>query len=268
MSQADVKFAGSIPALYEQTLVPLIFAPYADDTAARIAALAPKRILETAAGTGALTRALVRALPAASLTATDLNPAMIAEAQRRLPDGPRLAWRQADALALPFADASFDCVACQFGVMFFPDRVKGMAEARRLLAPGGSYVFAVWDSLATNPVVAEIDAALRSHYPVNPPDFIGRIPHGYHDPVRIEADVRRAGFAEVEIETITHVARAPSAQAAAEAWCQGTPIRSEIEARGGPLAAVTARVAEALARNHGPGPVESPIQAIIVTARG
>ncbi|MFO1173979.1 MAG: methyltransferase domain-containing protein [Paracoccaceae bacterium] len=268
MSNDDIKFAGSIPAFYEQALVPLIFTPYAEDTAARIAARAPRRILETAAGTGILTRALARRLPEASLTATDLNPAMLEVARGLLPEGQRLVWQAADAMSLPLADGSFDCVACQFGVMFFPDRVKGMAEARRLLAPAGAFVFAVWDSLATNPIVAEIDAALRSQYPADPPDFIGRIPHGYHDPARIEADVRAAGFSKVRIETITHVARVPSARAAAVAWCQGTPMRSEIEARGGPLDAVTDRVAEALERNRGTGPVESAIQALIVTAEG
>ena len=150
MVGSDKVFAGSVPELYERFLVPLIFQPYARELAARAAALAPRRVLETAAGTGVLTRALAAQLPADThIVATDLNPPMLAEAERRLAD-PRVAWRQADALALPFDDAGFDVVACQFGVMFFPDKARAFAEARRVLRPGGLFVFNVWDAIATN----------------------------------------------------------------------------------------------------------------------
>ena len=155
-----------------------------------------------------------------------------------------------------------------------PDLTSGLRvpPGERFIFAGGQAdgftAFATNEGPTTITIVAEIDAALRSQYPADPPDFIGRIPHGYHDPARIEADVRAAGFSKVRIETITHVARVPSARAAAVAWCQGTPMRSEIEARGGPLDAVTDRVAEALERNRGTGPVESAIQALIVTAEG
>src|SRR5690349_2607472 len=121
-SKPDTVFAGSIPELYETQLVPLIFEPYAADLARRVAALHPSRVLETAAGTGVVTRAMARLLPAhAELIATDLNQPML---DRAAAVGTERAvrWLQADAMRLPFDDASFDVVVCQFGVMFFPDK--------------------------------------------------------------------------------------------------------------------------------------------------
>src|SRR5690242_6913191 len=145
--QSDRVFAGSIPALYERYLGPLIFEPYADDLAERVASGAPNRVLETACGTGIVTRALARRLPAAAeLVASDLNQPMLDFAAGQLKDR-RVTWRQADALALPFPDRSFDAVACQFGAMFFPDRVAGYREASRVLRPGGRFVFSVWDRI-------------------------------------------------------------------------------------------------------------------------
>src|SRR5262245_29869689 len=169
MDSTDKAFTGSIAQLYERLLVPLIFAPYARDLAARIAQVRSRRILETAAGTGVLTRALAAQLPAdGAITATDLNEPMLAQAKAVLPD-PRVAWRQADALALPFEDSSFDVAACQFGVMFFPDRVKGHAEARRVLAPGGRLFFNVWDRIEDNEFADTITQALAEVFPNDPP---------------------------------------------------------------------------------------------------
>src|SRR5215469_14013615 len=122
MAETDRVFTGSVPALYDRYLGPLIFAPYAADLARRVGAAAPSRILETACGTGIVTRAIAAALSdAAELVATDLNQPMLDHAAAQ-PGAARAVWRQADALALPFDDASFDIVVCQFGAMFFPDR--------------------------------------------------------------------------------------------------------------------------------------------------
>jgi ubiquinone/menaquinone biosynthesis C-methylase UbiE len=144
----DKNFSGAIPELYEAYLVPLIFEPYAADLATRLAARSPSRVLEVAAGTGVVTRALTRTLPAStSIVATDLNQAMLDRA-RAVGTAYPVEWRTADALALPFPDRSFDAVVCQFGVMFFPDKPRAYAEARRVLRPGGAFVFNVWDSLA------------------------------------------------------------------------------------------------------------------------
>jgi SAM-dependent methyltransferase len=140
MSATDVAFAGSIPALYDRYMGPLLFEPYARDIAARAAALGPQHILETAAGTGIVTEALARALPQADIVATDLNQAMLDVAAERV-RAANVRFQQADAQALPFADGEFDLVLSQFGVMFFPDRVGAYREVRRVLKPGGRVLF-------------------------------------------------------------------------------------------------------------------------------
>ena len=146
MVASDKLFAGSIPDTYDRYLVPLIFESYANDLAGRLVKANLKDMLETAAGTGVLTRAMASRLPeSAHIVATDLNQPMLDYAKARQSDKGRVEWKQADALALPFKDQSFDAVACQFGVMFFPDRIKGYKEARRVLRSGGHFFFSVWD---------------------------------------------------------------------------------------------------------------------------
>lgn len=259
MSGGDTVFAGSIPAFYDHYLGPLLFAPYAADLAARAAALGPKRILETAAGTGIVTAALAAALPEAEITATDLNQAMLDVAANALAG---IDFRQADAQALPFADAAFDLVVSQFGAMFFPDRIAAYAEARRVLRPGGAFLFNAWDRLERNPVTAAVGDALAAHFPDDPPNFYARIPFGYHDPARIEADLRAAGFTGIAIETVALSSRV-DARAAATGLCQGTPLRAEIEARGD-LAEATAAAMAALAPFDGQ---DAPMSALVATAR-
>jgi ubiquinone/menaquinone biosynthesis C-methylase UbiE len=267
MDSTDKAFTGSIAQIYERLLVPLIFVPYARDLAARIARARPRKLLETAAGTGIVTRELAARLPAdIGIIATDLNEPMLAQAKAALPD-PRVEWRQADALALPFDDASFDIVACQFGVMFFPDRVKGHAEARRVLTPGGRLFFNVWDRIETSEFTDTVLQALAETFPNDPPRFMARTPHGYHDPDLIRSDLERAGFSEIAIEAVDHVSRAPSPREPAVAFCQGTPMRNEIEARGAPgLEAATDRAEQALARRFGSGAIEGRLRAFVVSA--
>jgi SAM-dependent methyltransferase len=261
VSGTDAIFAGSIPALYDRCLGPLLFVPYARDLAARAAALRPRRILETAAGTGIVTEALAEALPDAAITATDLNQAMLdVAASRGLPATIR--FQAADALALPFPDGSFDLIVCQFGAMFFPDRVTAYGEARRVLAPGGRFLFSVWDSLAHNPVSELLGDTVASLFPDDPPSFYRRVPFGYHDTARIEADLRAAGFADIAIETVSLTSRV-DARAAATGLCQGSPMGAEIEARGGDLAAVAAAATAALAPYDGK---EMPMSAHVVRA--
>ncbi|MGZ3183651.1 MAG: methyltransferase domain-containing protein [Telluria sp.] len=264
----DTAFVGSIPELYERYMVPMIFAPYAQDLAGRIAALKPQDVLETAAGTGVLTRALAQALPReAAITATDLNPAMLAEAQRLLPSR-AVRWQQADALALPFADASFDVVACQFGAMFFPDKVAGYAEARRVLRPGGRFLFSVWDRIENNHVAYAIQHTLDALFAPDPPRFMARAPHGYRDAELIAAQLAAAGFtAGPRIEPVVVTMHAASARDAAIGYCQGTPWRGEIEARGPDALAQATQAAEAALRQRfGPGQIAAPISALVVEA--
>jgi ubiquinone/menaquinone biosynthesis C-methylase UbiE len=267
-NENDKVFTGSIPDIYDKFMVPLIFEPYAADLAQRLAAFNPKQVLETAAGTGVLTRAIARRLPEADIVATDLNQPMLDRAattiQRR-----SLEWRQADALALPFDDRSFDAVVCQFGVMFFPDKVAGFREARRVLRAGEPFLFNAWDRISNNEFVSIASDALAEIFPDDPPRFMERTPHGYHDANVIRRELGEAGFADVAIEVVTARSRASSAYDAAFAYCQGSPWRSEIEVRGGPAALqkATEHTADALARRFGKGAIEADIAALVVTAR-
>jgi ubiquinone/menaquinone biosynthesis C-methylase UbiE len=269
MAESDQVFAGSIPRFYDTLMVPLIFEAYAVDLAERVAASSPGSVLETAAGSGVVTRALAPRLRAeARYVVTDLNQPMLDHAALRQGADGRIEWRQADALDLPFEEASFDVVCCQFGAMFFPDRVAGHAEARRVLRPGGRLVFSVWDRLEENAFADDVTNAVAQVFPHDPPRFLARTPHGYHDPALIREDLRRAGFADVEIETRAEVSRAPSARHAATAYCQGTPLRNEIEARDASLLQLaTDRATEAIARRHGEGSVAGKIQAHVIVAR-
>lgn len=266
---SDAVFAGSVPELYDRLLVPMIFASYAADLARRVAALAPSRVLETAAGTGAVTRALAQALPAtAEIVATDLNAPMLDRAQAVGAARP-VRWQTADALSLPFDDAGFDVVACQFGAMFFPDKARAFAEARRVLRPGGTLLFSVWDRIEENDFARVVAAALAGCFPADPPRFIERTPHGYFEREAIAGDLARAGFdAAPAFETVAARSRAASAREAALAYCQGTPLRGEIEARGGvSLAEATAACEEAIAREFGGGAIEGRIRAHVVAVR-
>ena len=262
----DVVFSGSIPELYDTLMVPLLFAPYADDLARRVAALGPGRVLETAAGSGAVTRALARALPeGCELVATDLNPPMLARAQA-VGTARAVTWQPADAQALPFPDASFDVLACQFGAMFFPDRPRAYAEARRVLKPGGHFIFNVWDRIEANEFAAAVADALAALHPAAPPRFMQRTPHGYFERAAVEADLAAAGFGAPGWDTLDARSHAASARVPATALCQGTPLRGEIEALPGmTLAAATDACAAALAARFGDGPVSARIRAHVVT---
>jgi len=193
MASIDVRFSGSVPANYEQYLVPLLFRPYAEVLAQRAADFRPRRILETAAGTGVVTAALARALPDAEIVATDLNQAMLDVAAERAAS-PNVTFRAADALELPFDDGSFDLVVCQFGAMFYPDKVKGNAEARRVLRDGGHYLLAIWDKIERNPMSNLAHQTLQRLFPDYPPMFMTRGPFSYYDPEWIERDLTAAGF--------------------------------------------------------------------------
>lgn len=268
MAEADKVFAGSIPKFYDTLMVPLIFAEYAADMAARVAASTPGAVLETAAGSGAVTRALAPRLRAdARYVVTDLNQPMLDYAAARQGTDGRIEWRHADALHLPFDDASFDVVCCQFGAMFFPDRVAGYAEARRVLKPGGRFVFSVWDRIEENAFADEVTQAVAALFPHDPPRFLARTPHGYFNTALIREDLQRAGFADVAIESSDKQSRAASARDAAVAYCQGTPLRNEIEARdSASLQLATDRATEAIASRHGDGPVVGKIRAHLICA--
>ena len=266
MATQNPVFSGSIPAIYDRFMVPLIFAPYAQIVAERAAALGPKRILETAAGTGVVTEALHRALPQAEIIATDLNEPMLEQAARRI-SAPNVRFQPADALDLPFDDGGFDLVVCQFGVMFFPDRVRGNAEARRVLREGGRYLLVIWDRVDRNLATMAAGRAVADLIPGEAGRFYERVPFRYHDRSVIEADLRAAGFDRIEIETIERRSRAPSARDAAVALVQGTPMRADIEeVAPGQLEAATAVAEVALRQFDGPDGFDAAMSAHLVTA--
>jgi len=268
MLETDKLFAGSIPENYDRYMVPLIFEPYAADLAQRAASLSPGAVLEIASGTGVVTRALApRLSPGASYVVTDLNQPMLDYAASRQGPDSRIKWQQADALALPFEDAAFDVVCCQFGAMFFPDRPAAYREAKRVLKPGGHFLFNTWDRIEENEFADDVTNALARIFPHDPPRFMARTPHGYHDKALIRSELATAGFATVEIETRAELSRASSPRIPAVAYCQGTVLRTEIEARdAGKLEFATDYAASAIADRHGSGEVAAKIQAHVIVA--
>jgi SAM-dependent methyltransferase len=261
-------FAGSIPEVYDRYLVPLIFEPYAIDLARRVASLPLTNVLELAAGTGVLTRRLAMSLPRSVwIVATDVSPPMLEHAAT-VGTCRAVEWRQADALSLPFDQGSFDAVVCQFGVMFFPERTRCYAEARRVLRRGGVFVFNVWDRLEENEFPYEVDAAVAALYDEDPPHFMAQMPHGYHDIAMIRRDLAKGGFSQQpEVVTVQACSRAASPRIPAIAFCQGTPLRCEIEARvPNRLAAATDAAETAIARRFGYAAVDGRISAHVIVA--
>lgn len=262
MPTTDTVFAGSIPERYDRLLGPLLFQPYADEVAARVSRWMPQHILETAAGTGIVTDVVQRAIPSARIVATDLNQAMLDVATRHIKSD-RVCFQVADAQHLPFADESFDLVLCQFGVMFFPDKPKANAEARRVLKPGGHYLLVIWDNLDRNPVSHTLAVAVAAEFPADPPRFLERAPFGYADREQVERDMRAGGFTSISIDTVelsSHV----SASEAARGMCLGSPLTAEIEERGkGAVERATAAAEHALQKFDGQ---DVPMSAIFATA--
>jgi ubiquinone/menaquinone biosynthesis C-methylase UbiE len=262
----DMVFAGSIPSIYDRYMVPLLFRPYAELTAERAKSLQPSRILEIAAGTGVVAEALHRALPDAEIVATDLNQPMLDEAVKRV-GTPHVRFQQADALNLPFDDCRFDLVVCQFGVMFFPDKVRGNSEAHRVLREGGTYLLVIWDEIGRNLATRVAGGAVAKLFPDDAAAFYERIPFRFHDRETIRHDLLSAGFDRIGMETIELRSRAASARDAAIALTQGTPMRAEIEKRGPEmLALATDAAAEALRQFEGPNGFDAAMSAHVVTA--
>lgn len=252
-----------MPDVYDRCLGPALFAPFAPRLAQAVSHSSPRHVLELAAGTGIATRALVAALPSAEITATDLNPAMVAWSAAHVPGA---SWAQADAQALPMADAAFDVVACQFGAMFFPDKPSAFAQVARVLRPNGTLVLLVWDAVERSPLTAALIHSLNALFPDDPPDFVARIPHGYHNEERISTDLREGGFTDILIEPVTLRGESPAADVLAEGFCMGTPLRFALEPRGD-LRRLTHAVAADMRRELGEGRIAGDLGALLITAR-
>ena len=266
MASVDVSFSGSVPANYERYMVPLLFRPYAEELAKRAKAFQPRRILETAAGTGVVTAALAEALPDTEIVATDLNQAMLDVAAARVSSS-NITLRQADALDLPFRDDEFDLVVCQFGVMFYPDKVRGNSEAHRVLRSGGTYLAAIWDHIERNALSDLANQSLRKNFPDNPPQFMLRGPFSYHDRSAIERDLRQAGFESIKVETVRAISRSPTAEDGARGLVYGSPMGVELEEYGeGALDLVFEDLRESAKRFESADGFAAPMSALIVTA--
>ena len=262
----DSKFSGSVPETYNRYLVPLIFEGYAADLAGRLNVTTGSSVLETAAGTGVLTRHLMQKVPPdAQIISTDFSPAMLAVAEGNLPSADNVSYQEANGVDLPFEEQSFDVVVCQFGVMFFPDVEQGYREARRVLKEGGEFLFNVWDKLSHNEIPRIVHEVALSLDVDNPPDFL-KIPWSYNDVDAITAQLKQAGFSDVTVTVSTQDCTAPSAREVALALGAGSPLAMQLKERGLSEVAIE-RFSEALEQRFGTGPISAPMQAIVFHAR-
>lgn len=268
MTDRNAAFVGSVPQNYDRYLGPLLFHHFADDLAARVPVKLEMRVLETACGTGILTERLARRLAGqGTLVATDLNEPMMAHAQAKDLDGTAVEWRQADATALRFEDASFDVVVCQFGLMFFPDKAAGVREAWRVLRPGGHYLFNVWDALDQNAVARITHETVASFFPSDAPQFY-TVPFSLSDTAQVSAWLTAAGFNDVEVTSVTQVGTSPSASEAAVGLIDGNPIGAAIaQRRAEALPEIKDAVARNLAAELGDWPLRCALRAFVFSAR-
>lgn len=267
MQSQDARFSGSIPEYYDRGLGPVIIADFADEIAGWAAASRPDRVLETAAGTGIVTRRLRDLLPSHSrLTATDLNQPMLEVARVKFRPGERVEFEPADATTLPYPDAAFDAVVCQFGVMFFPDKEKAYREVHRVLAPGGRYMFSVWDSHRRNRFAQLNHEVIGSFFPDDPPQFY-RLPFAYHQIDPVKEALTDAGFSDIRIAVLRRDKEIADLGSFAKGQVYGNPVIDQIRARGDadPDRIVEA-VAAALRHEFGADPCRISLQAIVYEA--
>jgi SAM-dependent methyltransferase len=246
-------FVGSIPELYDRHMGPVLFEPYAKELVKRVPERA--RVLEVAAGTGRVTRALARR--GHEVVATDLNGPMLEEARRHVEGN--VTWQVADAQALPFPDASFDAVACAFGLMFVPDKPLALREFHRVLRPGGKIVLSVWDSLAANPASLVLHELATALVPGDPITFMG-VPFSLHDVGALRA------LTGGRIETVAILGEAESAESMAIGFVRGNPLYNQLVERKVDATAFQARVEAALAERFGDRPCRTPMSAHLVEA--
>ncbi len=264
---AHSQFTASIPENYDRYLGPVIFEPYARDLAKRLKGPGLGRVLETACGSGIVTRRLLEVLtPDAGLTATDLNPAMLDRARELIGEDSRLDWEVADMCDLNFESASFDAVVCQFGVMFAPDKAAAFREAQRVLRPGGRFLFNVWDSIEKNPFAFTTNETIAGFFPDDPPTFY-QTPFGFHDQPKIRKMLEAAGFSKIDDVIVSTRSQAPNAEDFARGLVEGNPVVNEIRERGEVVAEVVIKeLAARITKKLGRRPVPVHLQAIVFEA--
>lgn len=268
MPDKNAAFGAAVAKNYDQYLGPMLFEPYARDLAARLHVNPGESVLETAAGTGIVTRHLRSALaPAAKLVATDLNEGMLECAKQKFKGGENVEFKVADAMQLPFPEQSFGAVACQFGVMFFPDKTASFREVRRVLKPQGSFLFSVWDALEHNHIPQTVHQTLERLFPENPPTFY-QVPFSCHQIDSLRSSLSEAGFTHLEIAVVPFQAQSPSARDATLGFVMGNPVSQQIAERGSPpLEQVLEQVESTIAEAHGKAPVQGKMRAIVFKAK-
>jgi ubiquinone/menaquinone biosynthesis C-methylase UbiE len=265
MTDQSASFVGSIPEYYDSLLGPLIFNDYASDLAKCVAGLQPDSVLELAAGTGIVSRKLRDTLPpTCSLLVSDLNPPMLEVARQKFQAGESVGFEALDATDLPFEDASFDALACQFGVMFFPDKMASYKEALRVLRPGGSYIFNVWGTWEQNPFARVAFEAAATFFPPDDPPVFYRVPFSYNDAGAIEAAITKAGFASVTTRRLRLQKNLPSAREFGRGLVFGNPLIDEIAARAGDPEQICAAVGDALHAQLGS---DLSLEALVITCK-
>ena len=269
MASTHASFTGSIPEIYDAHLGPMLFEFPAKDLANRVKdkISAESKVLEVACGTGISTHYLREALPQnVHITATDLNPAMLDFAKNKHANLSGVTFEIADALSLPFDDQVFDAVICQFGIMFFPDKSKGLSEMARALKPGGILAFNVWDSMEQNRSVALAHETITSFFEIDPPQFL-TTPFGFYDIDHIKSLITQTGFTNIESHIVSETVEGLDATHIAKGFVEGNPGVIEINERATvEVSLVTKATADALEKAYGSSPLEVKFQEIVFTA--
>jgi ubiquinone/menaquinone biosynthesis C-methylase UbiE len=264
----DAAYVGTIPQHYHRGIGPFLAEPFAWHTAERIGTRAPKVVLETACGTGIVTRRLRDALPRdALLVASDLNEPMLAVARHAVGASADVAWARANMCDLQFGDAGFDTVVCQFGLMYVPDKLAAVREARRVLKLGGRFLVTTWAPLDRNPIIGLAHRTLGAVFPGDPPQYLARAPFGHGDPDALADLLVTGGFRDVVVDVVEKAAVSRSARELAVGLIKGYPMVDEIKLRGeARLPEAVVAVAKAIGRQFGEAPVKARITALVASA--
>lgn len=270
MNKINVQFSGSIPEAYDKYLGPLLFEFSAKDTASRIESNIPAggKMLEIACGTGISTYYIRNSLVGdIHITATDVNPAMLDYAKSKHGDLDGVTFEVADALSLPYEDNSFDAVVCQFGIMFFPDKLKGLQEMHRVLKPGGTLYLTVWDKIEKNESALIIYFSIEKFFESNPPQFT-KIPFSFNDIESIKEIFSNAGFKNCNHNIVAETVKGIPAIDVARGWITGSPNIIEINERAvASTEEIIKSVSDAIIEKLGPEPIAFDLQEIIFTAK-
>lgn len=268
MTNENTAFVGSIPENYDRYLGPVLFEPYAADLVARLNVPEQASVLEIACGTGVVTRRLRDRLDSSvRIVATDLNEAMMSYAAQKFRLEDRIEWKQADATELPFADRSFDAAVCQFGLMFIPDKEKAVREAYRVLRPGGTFLFSVWDKIERNGLARTAHTTVAKYFADNPPDFY-EVPFSFHDPETIKALLFAAGFDNLQVTSLAMTSHASAAREVARGLIHGNPIINALRERcESKIPEIEAEVSAVIAAKYGDHPVQAKMEALIISSR-